>query len=59
MIKKYKRRSERILFQHLNQTFLVYSGKVYKNVLVTKEIINYRFGDFIFTRVNGFKIKKK
>ena len=59
MLKKYKRRSERILVTYLNQTFIVYSGKTYKNVLVTKEMLNYRFGDFVFTRTNGFKIKKK
>ena len=58
-MKKIIKRSQKVLFKHINNVFFVYSGKVFKSVTVTKDIVNYRFGDFVLTRTVGIKTKKK
>lgn len=54
-----KKRSHRVLIKHFNKVYRVYSGRQYKDVLVVKEMLNYRFGDFVFTRTKTTKTKKK
>jgi ribosomal protein S19 len=58
-MKVYAQRKQKIVFALVGKTFLVYSGNVYKNILVTKEIVNFRFGDFVFTKKRGKDSKKK
>jgi ribosomal protein S19 len=52
-------RRKRILIEHLGQTVSIYSGNFFKNIVVTKEIIGFRFGAFVFTRKRGVDSKKK
>jgi small subunit ribosomal protein S19 len=46
----------------LGQTVLVHNGKEFKNVVVTREKLGYKFGEFSFTRKYNMKqklVKKK
>jgi small subunit ribosomal protein S19 len=40
----------------LGQTVLVHNGKEFKNVVVTREKLGYKFGEFSFTR--KYKVKQ-
>ena len=42
----------------LEKNFQVYNGKNFKNVLVTKDMFEHKFGEFSKTRV-AFEFKKK
>lgn len=42
----------------IGETFKIYSGKTYKEIVVTEEMIGHKFGEFVFTRVK-FVFKKK
>lgn len=42
----------------INQSFKVYNGKNYFEVIVTDEMIGHKFGEFVFTRAK-FLFKKK
>lgn len=42
----------------LNKTVLVHNGKEFKKLLITREKIGFKFGEFVFTRVNMLKPKK-
>jgi ribosomal protein S19 len=35
----------------INKTVYVYSGKEFKKILITRDKIGFRFGEFCFTRV--------
>jgi len=60
VIKLIYKKQKRIEFNDLNKKFLVYNGKDFQKVIVTKNMIGYRFGQFIITRkVVTFKKKKK
>ena len=52
-------RNTEILPQFLEQTFNVYNGKKYAEILVTEEMIGYKFGEFCSTRKRFFFKKKK
>jgi len=41
----------------LGQTVLVHNGKEFKNVVVTREKLGYKFGEFSFTR--KYNVKQK
>jgi len=46
----------------LNKTVWVYTGNIFRKVVITKEKIGFKFGEFSFTRVKKkkkSKIKKK
>lgn len=51
-------RNSEILPQFIGKTFLIYNGKNYVEILVTDDMINHKFGEFIFTRAK-FSFKKK
>jgi len=43
----------------LNKKFLIYNGKDFQKLIISKEMIGYRFGEFVSTRkVVMFKKKK-
>jgi ribosomal protein S19 len=43
----------------LNKKFLIYNGKDFQKLIISKEMIGYRFGEFVSTRkVVMFKNKK-
>ena len=53
-------RNSSIVPQFLGLTFQVHSGKIFKKVLVNKEMIGHKFGEFSQTRTTfAFKKKKK
>lgn len=57
LFKKISRNSS-IIPKFLEQTFKVHNGKIFKDVIVTKEMIGHKFGEFSKTRVT-FEFKKK
>lgn len=42
----------------INKTVLVYNGKEFKKVSITREKIGYKFGEFSFTRKHKSKTSK-
>jgi len=53
-------RSSSITPKFIGQTFKVHTGKIFKEVLVTKEMLGHKFGEFSKTRAEfAFKKKKK
>jgi len=43
----------------LNKKFLIYNGKDFQKLIISKEMVGYKFGEFISTRkVVMFKNKK-
>lgn len=56
--KKIYKKNLYINLNHLNQKFLIYNGQSFYKLIVTKDMIGHRFGEFIFTR-KFFKFKKK
>jgi len=59
-------RSSSIPFSLIGQTVLVHNGKEFKKLLITREKIGFKFGEFIFTRSkmnnpkkSNFLVKKK
>lgn len=50
-------RCSTIPYSFLGKNVFVYNGKMFKRVLVTREKIGYKFGEFSFTRT--YKTKKK
>ena len=55
--KKVWSRSSQIPSFFLGKTISVYNGKEFKPVLVTREKIGFKFGDFSITRKYGNKLK--
>lgn len=51
-------RSTKILPNFLKKTFEIYNGKELHEILVSEEMIGYRFGEFVATR-KRFSFKKK
>lgn len=47
-----------ILKEFIGRTFYVYQGQKYQKVKITNNMVNYKFGEFVFTRRIG-KIHKK
>ena len=46
-----------ITLNDLNKKFLIYNGKSFYKIIISKEMVGYRFGEFVFTR-KFFKFKK-
>ena len=57
-IKIWSRRSVISSF-FLNQKVLIYNGKEFKKILITREKIGYKFGALCFTRKHKTKLKNK
>lgn len=51
-------RSSKILPKFLKKTFEIHNGKQLNEVLVSEDMIGYRFGEFVATR-KQFSFKKK
>jgi small subunit ribosomal protein S19 len=51
-------RSSSIPFSLTGKTVLVHNGKEFKKLLITREKIGFKFGEFVFTRSNMIKPKK-
>ena len=53
-------RNSSIVPNFINKTFNVHSGKNFKEIKVTKEMLGHKFGEFLRTRAEfAFKKKKK
>ena len=39
----------------LNKTVFVYNGKIFKKLIITREKLGYKFGEFAFTKLRGKK----
>jgi ribosomal protein S19 len=39
-----------ITSMHLNKKFLIYNGKDFQKLIVSKEMLGYKFGEFVMTR---------
>jgi small subunit ribosomal protein S19 len=52
-------RNNVILPKFLKKTFEVYNGKQVNEVLISEEMIGYKFGEFVSTRKRFFFKKKK
>jgi ribosomal protein S19 len=57
LIKIYKKNLY-ITLKNLNKSFLVYNGKSFQKLVVSKNMVGSRFGEYIYTR-KFFKFKKK
>ena len=44
----------------INKNVFVYNGKIFKKILITREKVGYKFGEFVFTKIRPKtkKIKK-
>ena len=51
-------RSSKIIPKFIGLTFKVYNGKKFADITVNKEMIGYKFGEFVSTRAK-FVFKKK
>ena len=51
-------RNSSIIPKFIGQTFKIHTGKNFKEVIVTKEMLGHKFGEFSKTRAN-FEFKKK
>jgi len=48
-----------IQLSDINKKFLIYNGKHFQKLIISKEMVGYRFGEFIVTRKYvPFKKKK-
>lgn len=57
---KLKRRSDVISPSLVNQRILVYTGKIFISIFITKKMIGYKIGEFCFTRrKSAYKAKRK
>jgi len=53
-------RSSAIIPKFTGETFKIHSGKSFKEIIVTKEMLGHKFGEFSKTRSDfAFKKKKK
>ena len=43
-------RTEQVTAEHIGQTYLVHSGKDFKRVKVTTQMVAHKFGEFVLTR---------
>ena len=56
-LKKVWNRNSVIGSNLINKAISIYNGKEFKNLLITREHIGYKFGEFIITRRFTNKIK--
>lgn len=52
-------RSSTIASSFLNKTVQIYNGKTFKKLLIKREHLGFKFGEFCFTRNYSKKKKKK
>lgn len=50
--KVWSRRST-ITLHLVNKTLYIYNGKIFEKLLITPDMIGFKFGDFIFTKKRG------
>ena len=43
-------RGEKVLLEHVGMSFLVHSGRDYKRVKVTSQMVDHKYGEFVLTR---------
>ena len=48
--KKIYKKNLYITYKNLNKHFLIYNGKIFQKLFISKEMIGFRFGQFILTR---------
>ena len=58
ILKKRISRSSTIVPSLIGKTFKVHNGKNYREIIVTKEMLDHKFGEFFPTR-STFEFKKK
>lgn len=46
-----------IPFSCVNRKVLVYNGKEFKRIFITREKVGYKFGEFVYTRKFTKKVK--
>ena len=51
-------RNSSIIPKFIGQSFKVHTGKNFKKIIITKEMLGHKFGEFSKTRAN-FEFKKK
>lgn len=51
-------RNSQITPKLVGQTFKIHNGQSYSELLITQDMLNHKFGEFIFTR-KKFQFKKK
>jgi len=44
------KKNKYIQLQDLNRKFLIYNGKNFQKLIISKSMIGYKFGEFILTR---------
>lgn len=47
-----------ITLKDLNKKFLIYNGQTFQKLIISKDMVGHRFGEFTFTR-KVIKFKKK
>lgn len=57
-ISKIWSRDSTIISSFINHKFLVHSGKNFKTLLITREKVGYKFGEFCTTRAKYFHKNK-
>jgi ribosomal protein S19 len=48
-----------ITLEDINKKFLIYNGKDFQKLIILKEMVGKRFGEFIITRKVVVKFNKK
>lgn len=51
-------RNSKIIPKFVGQTFKIHDGKNYSKITIIKEMLEHRFGEFVFTRKKNFFKKK-
>ena len=58
-IKKIWSRRSIITSTIIGKNILIYNGKVFKKIFITREKVGYKFGEFCSTRIYNSKFQKK
>jgi ribosomal protein S19 len=56
---KLNKKNSLIPKNYFSRTLSVYNGKKYVNIIVKPEMVNYKVGQFVFTKLLGYRSKKK
>ena len=43
----------------INKVVNIHTGKIFRRIFVTRDMIGFKFGEFVYTRTLKSKIKKK
>lgn len=52
-------RASSIPFSFINKNVLIYNGKVFKKIFITRQKVGYKFGELCFTRMPRRLMEKK